>query len=85
MDYAELASTYWWRRTSQIRVWGPRGLQAMTQGMYALLSEDIGIRLASDQPIVNRGVLPGHPDRDRGRRGPGGGRIGGRGFRGLSR
>ena len=53
-DYAELTSTYWWRRTSQIHVWGPRGLDAMTQGMDAMLNQDVSVRLASGQPIVNR-------------------------------
>ena len=41
MDYAELASTMWWRRTSQIHVWGPRGLDDMTQGMYAMMRQDV--------------------------------------------
>ena len=54
MDYAELASTMWWRRTSQIHVWGPRGLDDMTQGMYAMMRQDVSTRLAGNQPIVNR-------------------------------
>ena len=54
LDYAELVSTYWWRRPSQIRVWGPRGLGAMTEGMYAMMDQDVSIRLEGSQPIVNR-------------------------------
>ena len=54
VDYPELVSNNWWRRSSQIRVWGPPGLMAMTEGVYAMMAADVGIRLAGDLPIVNR-------------------------------
>ena len=54
VDYPELVSSIWWRRSSQIRVWGPPGLMAMTEGVYAMMAPDVDIRLAGDLPIVRR-------------------------------
>ena len=54
VDYPELVSNNWWRRSSQIRVWGPPGLMAMTEGVYAMMASDVGIRLSGDLPIVRR-------------------------------
>ena len=52
VDYPELVSNTWWRRTSQIQVWGPQGLLAMTEGLYAMMAPDVGLRLAGGLPIV---------------------------------
>ncbi len=54
VDYPELVSNNWWRRSSQLQVWGPPGLMAMTEGVYAMMAPDVGIRLAGDLPIVGR-------------------------------
>lgn len=54
VDYPELVSHNWWRRSSQIRVWGPPGLMAMTEGVYAMMASDVGLRVAGDLPIVRR-------------------------------
>lgn len=51
LDYPVLASTYWWRRTSQIEAWGPTGLEAMTQGYYEMLQKDISLRTSGLQPV----------------------------------
>ena len=53
LDFVELASTLWWRRTSQIQAWGPRGLSALADGMYEMMASDIRIRTNGNQPVVN--------------------------------
>ncbi len=55
LDYPELASTLWWRRTQKLKAWGPAGLQEMTEGMYRMMAPDIRIRTGGTQPIE-------HPD-----------------------
>lgn len=52
-DYAELASVLWWRRRDRLRAWGPRGLEAMNEGMYAMMAPDIALRTAGNQPVSN--------------------------------
>lgn len=51
LDYPELASTYWWRRSDKISVWGPTGLNEMTQGYYAMVKRDTDLRVNSRSPI----------------------------------
>lgn len=51
LDYPELASTYWWRRTDHISVWGPSGLNGMTQGYYDMLKRDIELRTTGLNPV----------------------------------
>lgn len=53
LDYAELASTYWWRRTEQINAYGPTGLNAMTENYYKMVETDIQLRTSGLQPIKN--------------------------------
>jgi len=53
LDFAELVSTYWWRRTTQIHVWGPQGVSAMADGMVQMMAADTRIRTAGNQPVVN--------------------------------
>lgn len=55
LDYPELASTLWWRRTQKLQAWGPEGLQQMTTGMYEMMAPDIRIRTGGTQPVE-------HPD-----------------------
>jgi len=55
LDYPELTSTLWWRRTQKLKAWGPAGLQEMTEGMYRMMEPDIRIRTGGTQPIE-------HPD-----------------------
>ncbi len=54
LDLVELVWTLWWRRTSQISVWGPAGLEAAAKGMYEMMNADITIR-SSSSPVVNPG------------------------------
>lgn len=51
LDYPELASTVWWRRTQQISVYGPTGTQDMTDGYYKMLQTDLDLRINGSQPI----------------------------------
>ncbi|RUM55100.1 MAG: MBL fold metallo-hydrolase [Marinomonas sp.] len=53
LDYGELASTLWWRRDNQISVFGPKGIQAMTNGYYDMLQVDLDLRLHGLQPVKN--------------------------------
>jgi ribonuclease Z len=53
LDYAELAATLWWRRETQLKAWGPKGLAEMTQGMYEMMAKDIALRTSGNQPVVN--------------------------------
>ncbi|HXV59299.1 MAG TPA: MBL fold metallo-hydrolase [Vicinamibacteria bacterium] len=50
-DYPELASTLWWRRRHALRAWGPKGLEALTQGMYAMMAPDTALRTSGNQPV----------------------------------
>ncbi len=50
-DLSELATTMWWRRQRQLRVWGPAGLADLARGINQLLAPDLAIRLSGDQPI----------------------------------
>lgn len=51
LDYPELASTYWWRRNDRISVWGPTGLNGMTQGYYDMVQRDTELRVNSRSPV----------------------------------
>lgn len=51
LDYAELAQTYWWRRTEQLNAYGPTGIKAMTDGYYAMMATDIAQRTNGNQPV----------------------------------
>ncbi|MFS4436894.1 MBL fold metallo-hydrolase [Paracoccaceae bacterium GXU_MW_L88] len=51
MDYSELAATYWWRREEGLNAYGPAGLQAMTDGYYAMQDVDISLRTGGNQPV----------------------------------
>ena len=58
LDLVELVWTLWWRRTSQISVWGPAGLEFAAKGMYEMMNADITIRSSSSpgsSPVVNPG------------------------------
>ena len=55
LDLVELAWTLWWRRTSQISVWGPTGLEATAKGMYEMMNADVRIRSSGAQTVVNPG------------------------------
>lgn len=51
LDVPELASTYWWRRTERLKLFGPEGCKKMAEGYYAFLSEDISLRTSGSQPV----------------------------------
>lgn len=51
LDYPEVAGTYWWRREDRLNAYGPTGLQAMTDGYYAMMQADIRIRTSGVNPI----------------------------------
>ena len=51
LDYSELANTFWWRRESQINVYGPVGIEAMAQGYYASMQASINHRIHGKQPV----------------------------------
>jgi ribonuclease BN (tRNA processing enzyme) len=51
LDYSELAATYWWRRGERLNAYGPKGLQAMTDGYYAMQAIDIELRTSGNQPV----------------------------------
>jgi len=51
LDYPELASTYWWRRSEALTVHGPVGVKKMAQGFYDMLSVDIELRTDGHQPM----------------------------------
>lgn len=51
LDYAELASTLWWRRDDHLNAIGPKGLQAMTDGFYNMQKVDIDLRTGGNQPV----------------------------------
>ncbi len=53
LDYAELVYTLWWRRTAQLRAFGPPGMQEMTDGLHAMMAPDLRARIASSQPVAN--------------------------------
>jgi ribonuclease BN (tRNA processing enzyme) len=53
LDFVELVSTYWWRRNTQIRVWGPEGVDAMANGMVAMMAADTRVRTSGNQPVTN--------------------------------
>ena len=58
LDLVELVWTLWWRRTSQISVWGPAGLEVAAKGMYEMMNADVTIRSSSSpgsSPVVNPG------------------------------
>lgn len=50
-DYPVLAETVWWRRTTRLHAYGPRGLDKMTKAMIDMMSVDAKLRLDSGQPI----------------------------------
>lgn len=50
-DYVELAYTLWWRREQSLRAWGPEGLKAFTDAMYAMMEPDRLLRAAGTEPI----------------------------------
>lgn len=54
LDFPELLGTYWWRRESQIQVFGPTGTQAMSDGANAMLAKDTQTRLQDKSPVTNR-------------------------------
>ena len=51
LDYPALAATYWWRRDAKLQAYGPVGLQAMTDGYYAMQATDIHLRTSGNQPV----------------------------------
>lgn len=53
LDYAELANTFWWRRDSQIHVYGPVGIETMAQGYYRLMQPSIHHRIHGKQPVAH--------------------------------
>ena len=53
LDYAELAFKLWWRRPARLRAFGPRGLQEMTEGAYAMMKPDTLLRTTGAQPVPN--------------------------------
>lgn len=53
LDYPEVAGTYWWRREDRLNAYGPVGLQAMTDGYYAMMAADIDIRTSGVNPIAD--------------------------------
>lgn len=53
LDYAELASTYWWRRDKRLNAVGPVGTQSMTDGYYAMQNVDIALRTSGNQPMID--------------------------------
>ncbi len=50
-DLAELATSMWWRRRWQLRVWGPPGLADLLAGVDQLMGPDRAIRMSGNQPI----------------------------------
>lgn len=60
LDYPELLGTYWWRRTDQLKVFGPEGTQAMSEGIYAMLADDTETRLKDKSPVTNPDAARAH-------------------------
>ncbi|WP_461534685.1 MBL fold metallo-hydrolase [Spongorhabdus nitratireducens] len=48
-----LAATYWWRRSKQLKLYGPTGCQSMINGYYCFLQQDISLRTKGSQPVSN--------------------------------
>jgi len=53
LDIAELAYTLWWRRREGLKIWGPTGVNTLTKGLTLMMSTDIDIRTAGNQPLPN--------------------------------
>lgn len=53
VDYPELADKYWWRRDSQINVYGPVGINEMAEAYHQLLRRSVEIRVHGIQPVKN--------------------------------
>ena len=53
LDYPELASSLWWWRTNQLSVYGPTGMQAITDAYYDMLEVDLDLRINGLQPVQN--------------------------------
>lgn len=53
LDFPELLGTYWWRRADQLQVFGPEGIQAMSEGAYTMLADDTETRLKDKSPVTN--------------------------------
>ena len=51
MDVPELASTYWWRRTERLKLYGPTGSKAVAEGYYKLLADDVDERTKGTLPV----------------------------------
>ncbi len=53
LDYAELTHSLWWYKEKPLLAFGPEGLKAMTDGVYALMKPDLLIRGAGSQPLLH--------------------------------
>lgn len=53
LDYAELAFKLWWRRSDNLRAYGPAGLAGMTQSLYGMMAADTRLRTTGPQPVGN--------------------------------
>ena len=51
LDLVEAAYTMWWRRPVPLKVFGPRGTEAMVAGMQAMMASDRQIRTSGTQPV----------------------------------
>ena len=43
-DYSVLASKVWWRRSGRLQAWGPKGLEALTDAMNAMMKVEADLR-----------------------------------------
>jgi ribonuclease BN (tRNA processing enzyme) len=51
-DFAELATSLWWRRREQLLAFGPTGLRELADGMVAMMQPDIRTRSSGGQPLM---------------------------------
>lgn len=51
-DYSVLASALWWRRSENLKAWGPKGLKELTNGMQKMLDVEARIRTRGTPPEV---------------------------------
>lgn len=51
LDFVEAAYAMWWRRTSNLKAYGPAGMIDMVEGMYQMMEPDRRIRGAGTQPL----------------------------------
>ena len=52
MDLSELAHTLWWRRSEQVKAWGPTGIEQIAKTLDELIAIDANFRINGVQPVT---------------------------------